>query len=127
MIRRPPSSIRTDTLFPYTTLFRSASFQDAGGGIVINTPQQLEEALRAGVLTASGATVTPNTAMRVATVYACVRIISGAVATLPLHIKERVDDRTRKDASESPLWKVLRRRPNRWQTRSEEHTSELSH
>src|SRR3546814_8877311 len=23
MIRRPPSSIRTDTLFPYTTLFRS--------------------------------------------------------------------------------------------------------
>src|SRR3546814_5548974 len=24
MIRRPPSSTRTDTLFPYTTLFRSA-------------------------------------------------------------------------------------------------------
>src|SRR3546814_17985658 len=29
MIRRPPRSTRTDTLFPYTTLFRSA-FQDAG-------------------------------------------------------------------------------------------------
>src|SRR3546814_6466407 len=26
MIRRPPRSTRTDTLFPYTTLFRSASF-----------------------------------------------------------------------------------------------------
>src|SRR3546814_3485289 len=25
MIRRPPSSTRTDTLFPYTTLFRSSS------------------------------------------------------------------------------------------------------
>src|SRR3546814_19943809 len=25
MIRRPPKSTRTDTLFPYTTLFRSAS------------------------------------------------------------------------------------------------------
>src|SRR3546814_4007322 len=25
MIRRPPSSTRTDTLFPYTTLFRSIS------------------------------------------------------------------------------------------------------
>src|SRR3546814_1972603 len=25
MIRRPPSSTRTDTLFPYTTLFRSVS------------------------------------------------------------------------------------------------------
>src|SRR3546814_6647519 len=28
MIRRPPSSTRTDTLFPYTTLFRSG---DGGG------------------------------------------------------------------------------------------------
>src|SRR3546814_20355254 len=26
MIRRPPRSTRTDTLFPYTTLFRSASW-----------------------------------------------------------------------------------------------------
>src|SRR3546814_14111283 len=26
MIRRPPRSTRTDTLFPYTTLFRSPSF-----------------------------------------------------------------------------------------------------
>jgi phage portal protein BeeE len=93
--------------------------QDKGGGVIITTPQELEDALRAGNLTASGASVTPNTAMRVAAVYACVRIISGAVATLPLHIKKRVDERTRKDASDSPLWKVLRRRPNRWQTPSQ--------
>src|SRR3546814_4444182 len=32
MIRRPPSSTRTDTLFPYTTLFRSARSADAKGG-----------------------------------------------------------------------------------------------
>src|SRR3546814_20795811 len=33
MIRRPPRSTRTDTLFPYTTLFRSAwPEQDAPGG-----------------------------------------------------------------------------------------------
>src|SRR3546814_21100370 len=30
MIRRPPRSTRTDTLFPYTTLFRSASTTTAG-------------------------------------------------------------------------------------------------
>src|SRR3546814_7868983 len=31
MLRRPPSSTRTDTLFPYTTLFRSRdAFVDAG-------------------------------------------------------------------------------------------------
>src|SRR3546814_4467759 len=28
MIRRPPRSTRTDTLFPYTTLFRSDGLQD---------------------------------------------------------------------------------------------------
>src|SRR3546814_13385670 len=29
MLRRPPRSTRTDTLFPYTTLFRSVSKTDA--------------------------------------------------------------------------------------------------
>src|SRR3546814_10315247 len=29
MIRRPPRSTRTDTLFPYTTLFRSASTRES--------------------------------------------------------------------------------------------------
>src|SRR3546814_9195932 len=36
MIRRPPRSTRTDTLFPYTTLFRSPSLRNVplsrGGG-----------------------------------------------------------------------------------------------
>src|SRR3546814_17537610 len=31
MIRRPPRSTRTDTLLPYTTLFRSLVAQEAGG------------------------------------------------------------------------------------------------
>src|SRR3546814_9778679 len=31
MIRRPPRSKRTDTLFPYTTLFRATCISDAGG------------------------------------------------------------------------------------------------
>src|SRR3546814_15279256 len=31
MIRRPPRSTRTDTLFPYTTLFRSATIPAATG------------------------------------------------------------------------------------------------
>src|SRR3546814_19368633 len=32
MIRRPPRSTRTDTLFPYTTLFRSAARGKGGEG-----------------------------------------------------------------------------------------------
>src|SRR3546814_20093122 len=31
MIRRPPSSTRTDTLFPYTTLFRSGAAAGTSG------------------------------------------------------------------------------------------------
>src|SRR3546814_3651955 len=35
MIRRPPRSTRTDTLFPYTTLFRSTALPgDADGGMI---------------------------------------------------------------------------------------------
>src|SRR3546814_2897056 len=34
MIRRPPRSTRTDTLFPYTTLFRSESPLTALGGVI---------------------------------------------------------------------------------------------
>src|SRR3546814_5329940 len=41
MIRPPPSSTRTDTLFPYTTLFRSPVPEDIGGESVSRRiPQQ---------------------------------------------------------------------------------------
>src|SRR3546814_19821591 len=33
MIRRPPRSTRTDTLFPYTTLFRSPSMRDVNNWV----------------------------------------------------------------------------------------------
>src|SRR3546814_17942148 len=33
-IRRPPRSTRTDTLFPYTTLFRSRVESGAGAGVI---------------------------------------------------------------------------------------------
>src|SRR3546814_13290458 len=38
MIRRPPRSTRTDTLFPYTTLFRSAQVKSAVLLAGLNTP-----------------------------------------------------------------------------------------
>lgn len=91
-----------------------AAIRSAGGGVVISTSEQLEEALRTGNVTGSGAVVTPNTAMRVAAVYRCVSIISGAVATLPLDIIRRVDERTRENASDHPVARVISRKPNGW-------------
>src|SRR3546814_12840231 len=39
MIRRPPRSTRTDTLFPYTTLFRSPSASGGNDLMVAMNPQ----------------------------------------------------------------------------------------
>src|SRR3546814_14240972 len=43
MIRRPPRSTRTDTLFPYTTLFRSADFAQGvlGRSVRVGRPRGL--------------------------------------------------------------------------------------
>src|SRR3546814_19742987 len=44
MIRRPPRSTRTYTLFPYTTLCRSLA--DAGAAVLVNYRSSQEEAER---------------------------------------------------------------------------------
>src|SRR3546814_2959077 len=36
MIRRPPRSTRTDTLFPYTTLFRSLDWEPTGNALMLS-------------------------------------------------------------------------------------------
>lgn len=91
------------------------AMQDPGGGVVINTPEELERYIQDGATTKSGAVVNADTAMRQGAVYACVRLLSGPPATLPLHIKRRIDARTREDASDSDLHELLNRKPNRWQ------------
>src|SRR3546814_8756076 len=48
MIRRPPRSTRTDTLFPYTTLFRSVMDRRRGFG------KDLQRQYRSGVPGAAG-------------------------------------------------------------------------
>lgn len=82
------------------------------------TDGRLEDFLRGGPETAAGAIVSPDAAMRTGTAYRCVTLICGAVATMPLDLKRRVG-RERRDADDHPLWKVLRKRPNPWQTPSQ--------
>ncbi|MFG1247625.1 phage portal protein [Xanthobacter flavus] len=85
----------------------ASAVQPAGGGQIIATSKDLEEYLRRGGETASGAHVNADSAMRVAAVYGSVRLISGAVGNIPLGLKRRVDARTREDASDDPLYRVL--------------------
>src|SRR3546814_11921876 len=41
MMRRPPRSTRTDTLFPYTTLFRSLTELSPGMKVIVDQRAQL--------------------------------------------------------------------------------------
>ena len=67
---------------------------------------------------ASGAVVSSESAMRVAAVYGCVRVISETVASLPLHIYRRTD-RGKERANTHPLYRLLHDTPNPWQTAME--------
>src|SRR3546814_10597529 len=46
MIRRPPRTPRTDTLFPYTTLFRSPGAPNAAGNSRKNMVRAVEDSLK---------------------------------------------------------------------------------
>src|SRR3546814_8123895 len=46
MIRRPPRTPRTDTLFPYTTLFRSPGDPNAAGNSRKNMVRAVEDSLK---------------------------------------------------------------------------------
>lgn len=96
-----------------------AAVQSGGPGAVINTSAELESFMRDGAAGVFGETVTPDSSMRQAAVFACVRIRSTLPATLPLHLMRRIDPKVRENASDEPLGVVLRRRPNRWQTPSQ--------
>lgn len=102
--------ISTDTSAP-----RAAA---SDGGTEITTPEELEGFLRSGNATASGASVNPDSSMRVAAVFRCVTLIAGAVATMPLQLKRRVSDRETATASDEVEALLFRNRPNRWMTPS---------
>lgn len=60
---------------------------------------------------ASGLSVTPVSAMRVAAVYACVNVIAGAISTLPLHIYKTDGDINVRQPRDD-LWFKLNEQPS---------------
>lgn len=60
----------------------------------------------------SGKVVTAEKALALASVWACVRLLSESVSTLPMKVYERDRDGSRKLASAHPAYQVLCRRPN---------------
>ena len=67
--------------------------------------------------TASGVSVTPDAALKVTTVYACVTHLADSIAMLPLGLyQESSDGRRKYPAKQHRLFNMIKRRPNRWQT-----------
>lgn len=64
----------------------------------------------------AGVAVTAKTALQVATVLDCVRIIADGCATPDLHVFREKADGTTEKAVNIPEYRLLSRRPNEWQT-----------
>lgn len=62
--------------------------------------------------TTSGRPVNERTAMQTTAVYACVRILAEAIASLPLHVYEYQDDGGKKLVHDHPLYYLLHDEPN---------------
>lgn len=66
--------------------------------------------------TASGVPVSAQTALKISTVWACVRLIAETIASLPLVVYQRRADGGRSEATNHPLFDLLHDQPNRYQT-----------
>ena len=61
----------------------------------------------------SGEKVDEKSAMQIATVYACVRLLAETVAGLPLHLfRQKNGDSEKERATDHPLYRILYRQPN---------------
>ena len=79
-------------------------------GLSLTSPQFF--AFLSGGPTAAGKRVTVEAALQLDTVWACVRLISQTIATLPLPLYRRNKDGHSDVASDHPLYSVIHDRPN---------------
>ena len=91
----------------------SVKSQDQGQG-TFNEPFWHE---MAGWLSSiTGKAVTVRTAVQVATVFACCRVIGNGMAQVPLKLMQELPNGKRVPAKKHPLYRLLSLKPNNWQT-----------
>lgn len=86
----------------------------------------IAELLARGNESGSGVLVNDDTAMSVATVYACIAVLSESVAQLPCHIYTGTGD-NRQRATNHRLYGLLHDAPNEWMTAFEFWEQAVSH
>lgn len=63
-----------------------------------------------GGLSSAGVAVTEQTAMRVSAVYACVNLICGSIASMPIHVYRRTPDG--RERADHEIWWLLNEQPH---------------
>ncbi|MGE0574074.1 phage portal protein [Reyranella sp.] len=64
----------------------------------------------------SGVSVTIDSALKVSTVFACLRVLADGIAQVPLKVYREKADGTKELAKDHPAYRLLSRRPNEWMT-----------
>ena len=63
--------------------------------------------------------VTPDAALQISSVFACVELLAQTISTLPLYVYKDTTDGARRPDKMSRLWMLLHDRPNAWMTPAE--------
>lgn len=69
-----------------------------------------------GSVSTAGVGVSPDSAMRYVTVWACVRLLAESIAQMPIHLYRRMPDGSKQRITDTALADLLSSRPNSWQT-----------
>ncbi len=94
-------------MFSFLSRWRASSGDRSPGGEFWFQPVSMR--------TASGARVSPDSALRLAAVYACVRVLSETMASLPLVVYRARPDGGKDRVTDHWLYRLLAKRPNRFQ------------
>ncbi len=92
--------------------------KDVMDSVVDASPLTFAALLGEGFASKTGAPVNVATVLRIATAFACCRVIAEDIGKLPLRIYQRID-RARRVARDHALFSLLADQPNDWQTSME--------
>ena len=91
-------------------------FKKEDRSVVSDWNSWFEKAFSLGAKTKSGQEVSPSVAMKNSAVYACVKVISETIASLPLFVYKRTPEGGKAPATEDYRFALLHDQPNPYQT-----------
>ncbi|MBX3494534.1 MAG: phage portal protein, partial [Parvibaculum sp.] len=103
---------RPQTAAPAPRPQASAIPAEGGTWLSLDDPRLIEW-LRMGDVSSTGITVNVDKALKNPAMFRAVSLISFSIGMLPLQL---IDDDTKEKATAHPLYRILHRRPNGWQS-----------